>query len=210
MVAFSMARKQAEPDLPRRGQRFHDLESLRAAARRQCEAEWREFSGHPWTQDLARYYDQSEGQAERVAAHERFVATCRGLLDAVKAARAISDSQRRTITFLDELLDDHRWASISAQLETTYGPLPLTRRQQFVANHHIRAFLRYGHRATLRELAVVSILIGNFPENMLFPRGGVTVAQAIAAEERAVQHVRRRFPAIGDTIKKRGTRRTRG
>lgn len=192
-----MHKRVSAPNLPRWGQRFEDEEKLRALTRAHCAAEWQQFAhGEPWSERWQLYFDPPPSTVQ--ATRERTRAPLEALLKARGELRAAAGEG--TPADLLALLDDPRWGFA----EPPPPPLDLNCRRRLVANHHERAFLEMGRRATPRELAIVSLLIGNFPETIisnLRRKGGFTVSEVIAAEKRAISEAKATFPGLKDEIR---------
>jgi hypothetical protein len=202
--------------LPDRGKRFRNIDELKVAVRRQCETEWQSHAGRAWTDTDADPFKWMNSRPQRLAEADRhradYLETVRVLVEAGRRTRefiAQRRSEKRPAGVLDwiaELLDGEAWRRFESafptveQYETSrHEQLNrwATARRALVALVDDESLPPLNRKSTNRQLAIASLLCGNFPEVITnsFERvvrkgGGFTVAEVIRAEANAIREAR--------------------
>ena len=165
-----------------RGQRFESEGELKSAVRDACCAHVKDRGGSDWDEQDDAYVREF---SRRLREGEELLKTAAGTLNRVERAR-----QKGTdATERERLKSDMEWALLVA------GYKPLNFRAALVVN-----FDRPGRgwwkkeRPLLRDLAVLSLLAGSWPDTDFDP-AQVTASELIRMEERAIQRYRQRARA---------------
>lgn len=195
-MAKLKARSTRQNRAAKRAPRFTSLRELKAATYAWCVDEVNRLVGpHPAGQSWW---------------NERQAAALRESITVSDDARAICVELRRTLVAADDFLRAHpeaddgyvnelrrnvaacRW---SLSLGRGTPDTSWTPRTYLLAEYdRVREWWWHGRDPRIRDLTILSLLAGNFPEvRKQLKERGVTVQEAVRAEERALGQARRRF-----------------
>jgi hypothetical protein len=177
---------------PGRGKKYKTLPELKSATRAWCLEQVERRSGHPWT-------NGDEATLRDDVTEPESAAVWAGLQAAVSNARAFVERRPND--------DDVRAGMIrlvlqrlpAALVPNSSGPdrFRWTTRKLIVLEYDRRgAWWWHEQRPTPRDLAILSILAGEFPDwarKRLRKNVHTTVLEAVAAEERAIRQAQRKL-----------------
>lgn len=195
-------------NLPRRGQRLTTQESLREAVRAQCEVEFAQFAGTVWSERLP-----------MVVAFMEFIKGQEGDSEALRLLRDLRKAATEIVA-LKKTYGDVRPPGFGASILEVFAPLgemlveELSRldaplgsespfRSRLIWFFYHSPFFRNDRRPSDRELAVLSLLLGEYPHvsgKDVRPSevgtGGITAPAVIERERKAITSARVRMAAL--------------
>lgn len=201
------AAKSADPaDRPRGGRarerrfRAGETDALRAAVRERCLSEFRGVFGRDWSEDLARHVDPTADlHGDEHEAREVYEDLRRAMRRAAEfAGREIEGvfPRGRCHSFLRWWVPQFiapllKHASMCVDDPKEWGEMESSPRQRFVHvwdHYDVMRLPRDEHDRCrfldARELAIVWLLGGGWPEGLSFPRKGLKVGDVIALERK--------------------------